>query len=138
MRQAWWDQWTPVDSRRWGVASRIAVPAGALDITTEELCRIEAPQPCIWRVMLQVDGLDAADAATARFVLDIGVGSAVATIQTDAFGVPGTPPSGEFPASTIVGRVRLQSAAVLAARSVKVVLWAAPVIPWVGLQFSGR
>lgn len=135
MRQKFGDQWSGRDPRRWGDVARLQVPAGALDFTTDQIIQVEAPHPCVWRVQLFVAGFDAGDNATARFALDIGVGSATARAESDAFGGVGLA-SIEIAAQSIVGRVRLVSANVLAPRSVSVNLWAAPVVPWDGLSME--
>lgn len=135
MQQKWGDQWSGRDPRRWGDVVRVDIPAGALDLTTDQIFQIEAPHPCVWRVQLFVAGFDTADAATATFALDIGVGSATARAESDAFGGVGLA-SIEIAAQSIVGRVRLRSANVVAPRNVSVNLWAAPVVPWDGLAME--
>ncbi len=125
--------WTPRSTLRWGANVELVIPAGALDRTTDQLIHVQAPAPCIWRVCMVANGFLAGDAATLRFVLDVGVGSMTARTEGDPSGTPAGIISGEVAAQTIYGRVRLQSAAVLAQRNVTVSLWAAPIVPFDGL-----
>lgn len=131
--------WTPRSPLRWGDSFSITVAAGPFVVLTPELVRVEAPNPCVWRLQAIAAGLLAGDGAVLNLVTQLGVGAATVAVGdtgADAIGLPAPTFGIEHAAHWVAVRLRITGVA-LAPRDIVAQAWIAPLAAWSGIEVEG-
>lgn len=134
----------------WGDAQSFVIPAAPpIALVSNQLIHIEAPAPATWNIMATVRVISGAvPNSTTNLILEVKIGCGrimhelfFAFVRTTAAGL--TFLTGQVPflpaqAMTVRALINDEEAGVPPGTVWEVAVWAAPMVPWEGLQVTPR